>query len=476
MILIAMRYQRPQFHASQVVKNAIQRRKDRKNVMQEHLERLADKLEYKAFPYHVTHYDPAHEDYIPAQRQDYKQRLTVDTHNMLVDGVKRDVTMQRQVDEAIKNLDRPYLKGKSGVTKNITGGLRDYFPIDMPYAQTGNLENEELEYENVFRNEKRWIAQTIAPRERTESEKRHEKELESRPVTRKFHPDKGSKYDVETPYHLRFPYLADRLGHPEFLANPFQRLFRLESDMYHPSYNDQPFVQHPSADPDPTLNFEEGEVVYENTRLREWLKFVWWTGTFSFAWICWVLPYNIVYKTNLMFDHQIDASFYPYHLQSIYNMDYMRINVLAATAASAYLWYFHHMSMNDIGRNYVTKVQYSKDKELVFVTRMGSFGVVREDVFETHHLEVLPYYTKSGVQNMRQNDLGMYEVSCLNKQELMYLYKEDAFWNPNLKTQFLSNHSQLISKQYFGLKRNEEQEYQKTQTVGELPLKDLPAP
>lgn len=34
----------------------------------------------------------------------------------------------------------------------------------------------------------------------------------------------------------------------------------------------------------------------------------------------------------------------------------MRINVLAGTAASAYLWYFHHMSMNDIGRNYVTKV------------------------------------------------------------------------------------------------------------------------
>jgi len=78
-------------------------------------------------------------------------------------------------------------------------------------------------------------------------------------------------------------------------------------------------------------------------------------------------------------------------------MDYMRINVLAATAASAYLWYFHHMSMNDIGRNYVTKVQYNKDKELIFVTRMGSFGVIREDVFETHHLEVLPYYTKSGV-------------------------------------------------------------------------------
>ncbi|CAD8113054.1 unnamed protein product [Paramecium primaurelia] len=54
-----------------------------------------------------------------------------------------------------------------------------------------------------------------------------------------------------------------------------------------------------------------------------------------------IIPYNIVYKTNLMFDHQIDASFYPYHLQYIYNMDYMRINVLAATAASAQLWQFH---------------------------------------------------------------------------------------------------------------------------------------
>jgi hypothetical protein len=37
------------------------------------------------------------------------------------------------VDEAIKNLDRPYLKGKPGVTKNVTGGLRDYFPIEVPY-------------------------------------------------------------------------------------------------------------------------------------------------------------------------------------------------------------------------------------------------------------------------------------------------------------------------------------------------------
>jgi hypothetical protein len=56
----------------------------------------------------------------------------------------------------------------------------------------------------------------------------------NRPVNDHFHPDKGSKYDVETPYGERYPYLADRLGHPEILGTPFERLMRLESDIYHP--------------------------------------------------------------------------------------------------------------------------------------------------------------------------------------------------------------------------------------------------
>jgi len=29
----------------------------------------------------------------------------------------------------------------------------------------------------------------------------------------------------------------------------------------------------PSENPDPSLNFEEGEVLYENSRLLEWAKF-----------------------------------------------------------------------------------------------------------------------------------------------------------------------------------------------------------
>jgi hypothetical protein len=40
----------------------------------------------------------------------------------------------------------------------------------------------------------------------------------------------------------------------------------------HPNYQFQPFVQTPSMEPDPTLNFEKGEVIYENSRVGEWIK------------------------------------------------------------------------------------------------------------------------------------------------------------------------------------------------------------
>ena len=30
--------------------------------------------------------------------------------------------------EILRKMDRPYLRGTAGVHKNITGGVRDYFP------------------------------------------------------------------------------------------------------------------------------------------------------------------------------------------------------------------------------------------------------------------------------------------------------------------------------------------------------------
>lgn len=66
----------------------------------------------------------------------------------------------------------------------------------------------------------------------------YQNELNTRPVNKHFHHDKGYKYDVETPYAQRYEYLADRLGHPEIMGTPYERLMRLESEVYHPNFLD----------------------------------------------------------------------------------------------------------------------------------------------------------------------------------------------------------------------------------------------
>lgn len=93
--------------------------------------------------------------------------------------------------------------------------------------------------------------------------------------------------------------MADRLGHPEILGTPFERLMRLEGEIYHPTYLDQAFVQIPKADPHSSLNFEEGEVLYENSRLLEWSKLLIYSGLSFYVFAAMFIPYQLIYKTHL---------------------------------------------------------------------------------------------------------------------------------------------------------------------------------
>lgn len=63
-----------------------------------------------------------------------------------------------------------------------------------------------------------------------------EEELRQRPVTWHFHPDKGSKYDVEVDYQDRHPHVADRLGHPEIYMTPLESLLRVDKIITHPTF------------------------------------------------------------------------------------------------------------------------------------------------------------------------------------------------------------------------------------------------
>lgn len=47
----------------------------------------------------------------------------------------------------------------------------------------------------------------------------------------------------------------------------------------------------PSVSPHESLNFEPGEVVYENTRLLEWVKALKLSGLFTLAWGAIFVPF-----------------------------------------------------------------------------------------------------------------------------------------------------------------------------------------
>jgi hypothetical protein len=59
----------------------------------------------------------------------------------------------------VSKLDRPYLRGKPGITRNVTGGLKDYFPVEEGLEKKNS--DEYVSNHPVLRNEKRWIAQSI---------------------------------------------------------------------------------------------------------------------------------------------------------------------------------------------------------------------------------------------------------------------------------------------------------------------------
>lgn len=75
-----------------------------------------------------------------------------------------------------------------------------------------------------------------------------------------------------------------------FGEDPIERILGWERSFAHPSYQLQAFVQTPSMEPDPTLSFEKGEVIYENKRVAEWINF--WRVLFGVTLPFWPMFYT----------------------------------------------------------------------------------------------------------------------------------------------------------------------------------------
>ena len=393
---------------------------------------------FRSYPIQ-SHDDPKSKAFVPSELDEYKQKTVNESYNSVITRLKNDLAFQRKVNQIIETLERPYLNGIPGVHKNLhPEGVKDVNPPEGLGFQ--NLKEEEYpELDVISRNQDRWLNQTVYyPKyeKMTHYDVLWPKEVESRPVTRDFHPDKGYKYDV--PVSQKWPHVADRMGYPEILGDPFERLMRLEGDIFHPVNLDQPFVDMPTAEPHPSLNFEEGEVIYENTQMQEWAKFFTLTGFSLFAFLGAFVPYSLFYKTHMFMSSAMDNIFLGYHNFSMYYFDNLGLHIPIFGGAAMYLLYAGHNILHAMLRDYVVKMQYSKDKELIFVTRLSPFGGAEEEVYETAHLECLPPSVKAGIKHLSMQDSdGIWDITDMNSQEVMALYNEDKFWNPKLKQEFI---------------------------------------
>lgn len=286
----------------------------------------------------------------------------------------------------------------------------------------------------------------------------HEKLLASLPEDHHPDPRKISQHEIEFTEAEKFPHVANRKGYPIMAEEPFERILGLERLYAHPSYQIQPFVQTPSMDPDPTLNFEQAETVYENKTIGEWIR-MWrwimagtlpfWPAFFTFEiyqadgvpsldWLSDIASWHGLPK---QFQDSGDWNLYEARYvdeHNYMNLPYAIKRSMARPAHTMYqasLIYF----LCNLNFNYATKVTYNKDKDLVFVNMPTGWFRDHESVYEMHHLETTVPNAVSSYQHMgvARKD-GILNVKCLDTNDNFKLYNDPKYWNLELRDEFFA--------------------------------------
>lgn len=317
--------------------------------------------------------------------------------------------------------------------------------------RNSSIDNKFIEYYHHWREPTRtWRSQT--------QEIDFAREKEQLPVNK--HPDSRafSKNEVEWTEAQKFPHVANRLGYPEFGESPIERMFGIERAQAHPSYQLQAFVQTPSMDPDPALNFEIDETIYENKRVGEWVR-MWkwimfgvlpfWPAFYTFEIyqndgvpsIQWLNDLGVSWQIPLQF--QDSGNWNLEQIRYCDDHDYMNIHYMYKRAWLRPAHTFYQVAtlalLYNLNFNYATKMVYNKDRDLVFVYKPDGMFTDKEYVYEVHHLEsmvpgVVGAYQHLGVGHKD----GITTLLCMDTKDLIKLYNDPRYWNLELRDDFLS--------------------------------------
>jgi len=88
--------------------------------------------------------------------------------------------------------------------------------------------------------------------------------------------------------------------------------------------------------------------------------------------------------------------------------------------------------------DYVSRMVYNKDKDIVFVYKPDGFWNEREYIYEMHHLEQMVPFAVTAIKNMSmQKDDGIVTVYDMNTRDNLKFYNEDKYWNLDIKDEFM---------------------------------------
>lgn len=106
--------------------------------------------------------------------------------------------------------------------------------------------------------------------------------------------------------------------------------------------------------------------------------------------------------------------------------------------------------------DYVTKMRYNKEKDLVFVNKPDNLWGETEHVYEMHHLEQMVPSAVTAMKNMSANDPnGILTVQDMAEKEYMRFYKDTKYWNMDLREEFLSETRTLWEGTYADKRRGQ---------------------
>jgi len=150
-------------------------------------------------------------------------------HYIDIDGKDKDQLMELYgyysflVDLHIAQIRPDNLEGKSYVPARFNQENVEHA------ANYSTMDNMNFEYYHRWR-------EMPKPYTTPELEAKWKEQLANRPTTSHFDHDKGSKYEVEWREDQKFPHVATRLGYPELMEEPIERILGIERAPAHPGY------------------------------------------------------------------------------------------------------------------------------------------------------------------------------------------------------------------------------------------------